>query len=111
MVALALTASLGWFVSPLQPGDTTQTANPAAEPTGSATLGAVPDEEVDRIHTAVHDIGARSPGHVPGVSEPDLTLPGPGSAHGPRPAGRLWLRPLTTRTTRSSPTLAATGGL
>ena len=60
MAALGVTALLGWLVSSLQPGDDNEPATTSSEaPSVSGTLGGVPDDEVNRIHAALHDIGAR----------------------------------------------------
>jgi hypothetical protein len=58
LIALALTAGLGWLVSTLQPDSTAPASQ--AEPQGLSTNAAlVPGDEVNRVHAALHDIGAR----------------------------------------------------
>lgn len=58
IIALALTVGLGWLVSSLQP-DTTDPATPAAPQTMSTKTVQAPDDQVSRVHAALHDIGTR----------------------------------------------------
>lgn len=47
-------------MSSLPPDDNAATMPTAtAEPSVPVTVGSAPDDEVNRVHTALHDIGAR----------------------------------------------------